>query len=174
MGLYSTQAELLEHLGKNPNDRSLFQRMLARGDVAKDEDGMYYIVSKDAIIDELKQRIKELGGMEATLRDKEDGVRHLSRRNNKLEEENCSLRNRVAELEEVVKAAGGSVNLSELEEAKVNAEYWEKECRRYWRLINNVISVCYRKLKGLLGSRFTMSEEEFKEAVIEEVKMSEE
>ena len=62
----------------------------------------------------------------------------------------------------------------ELEEAKVNAEYWEKECRRYWRLINNVISVCYRKLKGLLGSKFTMSEEEFREWVIEEVKMNEE
>jgi hypothetical protein len=37
-----------------------------------------------------------------------------------------------------------------------------------------VISVCYRKLRGLLGSKFTMSEEEFKEAVIEEVKMGEE
>jgi len=33
---FTTQAELLEHLGKNPNDRSLVQRMIARGEVVKE------------------------------------------------------------------------------------------------------------------------------------------
>ena len=56
---FATQAELLEHLGKNPNDRSLVQRMMARGEVIK-EWGMYVIVDKDIIIKELKEEIKEL------------------------------------------------------------------------------------------------------------------
>ena len=56
---FTTQAELLEHLGKNPNDRSLVQRMIARGEVVK-EWGMYVIVDKDIIIKELKEEIKRL------------------------------------------------------------------------------------------------------------------
>lgn len=56
---FTTQAELLEHLGKNPNDRSLVQRMIARGEVVK-EWGVYVIVDKDIIIRELKEEIKEL------------------------------------------------------------------------------------------------------------------
>ena len=56
---FTTQAELLEHLGKNPNDRSLVQRMIARWEVVK-EWGMYVIVDKDIIIRELKEEIKEL------------------------------------------------------------------------------------------------------------------
>lgn len=56
---FTTQAELLEHLGKNSNDRSLVQRMMARGEVVK-EWGMYVIVDKDIIIRELKEEIKEL------------------------------------------------------------------------------------------------------------------
>lgn len=56
---FTTQAELLEHLGKNPNDRSLVQRMIARGEVVK-EWGMYIIVDKDIIIRELKEEIEEL------------------------------------------------------------------------------------------------------------------
>lgn len=56
---FATQAELLEHLGKNPNDRSLVQRMMARGEVVK-EWGVYVIVDKDIIIKELKEEIKRL------------------------------------------------------------------------------------------------------------------
>ena len=141
---FRTQRELLEYLGKNPDDRHLVQRLIASWDVYKDG-GMYVL--------NVQQKKKDLV----------DEVREL--------------RERVAELEANKSVSVNTtvqVNNSDLEEAKVNAEYWEKECRRYWRLINNVISVCYRKLKGLLGTKFTMSEEEFKEAVIEEVKMSEE
>lgn len=39
---FSTQREVLEYLGKNPNDRSLIQRMVARWEVVK-EDWMYYV-----------------------------------------------------------------------------------------------------------------------------------
>jgi len=34
---FTTQAELLEHLGKNPNDRNLVHRMMKRGEVFKED-----------------------------------------------------------------------------------------------------------------------------------------
>ena len=86
---------------------------------------------------------------------------------------------RIRELEFLVEKLRGELTTikesdGDLEEAKVQWEYWEKECRRYGKLINMVIGVCYKKLKMLLGGRFTMAEDEFKEAIIEEVKNIEE
>lgn len=129
---FETQRALLEYLGKNPNDRSLVQRMIIRGEVYK-ENGMYILVNRDEKIKELEFLVEKLRGEITTIK-----------------ESNW-----------------------DLEEAKVQWEYWEWQTKRYWRLINSVISVCYKKLKMLLGGRFTMTEEEFKEAIIEEVKMSE-
>lgn len=34
---FETQRALLEYLGKNPNDRNLVQRMIAKGDVYKED-----------------------------------------------------------------------------------------------------------------------------------------
>lgn len=136
MKSFETKKALLEYLGKNPDDRRLVDRMMARWSV-RHFDGMYYLMEEEDV-DALVGKILEPRKVEVMA--------------DKVSDE----------------------TIAKLEEAKVNAEYWEKECRRYWRLINNVISVCYRKLKGLLGSRFTMSEEEFREWVIEEVKMWEE
>lgn len=135
---FRTQEELLRYLGKS-NDRNLIKRMIARGEIWR-ENWMYCIDW------EWEERIEVV-------------PHYFNTEDNAIVLKNSE---EVAKLKE------------ELEEAKVNAEYWEKECRRYWRLINNVISVCYRKLKGLLGSKFTMSEEEFREWVIEEVKINEE
>ena len=42
MVAFETQRGVLEYLGKNPNDRSLIQRKIARGEIVK-EDGMYYV-----------------------------------------------------------------------------------------------------------------------------------
>ena len=53
---FTTQAELLEYLGKNPNDRNLVQRMIIRGEVEK-RDWMYVLINKDEIIKELRERI---------------------------------------------------------------------------------------------------------------------
>lgn len=38
----------------------------------------------------------------------------------------------------------------ELNEAKIQWEYWEKECKRYSKLINLVIRTVYGKVKPLL------------------------
>lgn len=82
---------------------------------------------------------------------------------------------RIAELEKEVEELRGRIATFkeenwDLEEAKIQWEYWEKECRRYWRLSLNVIDICYNKFKQLLGSRFQESKEDFKEWVIEMAK----
>lgn len=123
---FSTQRELLEHLGKNPDDRNLVQRLIIKGEVVR-ENGMYVLVDKD-------ERIAELEG------------------------EVQKLRNEIVTMKE---------SNWDLEEAKIQWEYWEKECRRYWRLSLNVIDICYNKFKQLLGSRFQESKEDFKEWIIE-------
>lgn len=53
---FTTQRELLEYLGKNPDDRNLVQRLIIKGDVVR-ENGMYMLVDKDAIIEELREKI---------------------------------------------------------------------------------------------------------------------
>lgn len=59
---FATKRELLEHLGKNPDDRKLVDRMILRWEVFR-EDGMYYLVTnKQSLIDEvrdLKMKLRE-------------------------------------------------------------------------------------------------------------------
>lgn len=57
--LFSTKKELLEYRGKNGNDNKLVDRWILRGEVVM-EDGMFRLVDKDAIIEELKNEIKNL------------------------------------------------------------------------------------------------------------------
>ena len=59
---FTTQKELLEYLGKNPEDRHLIQRMIIRWEVYK-VDWMYHYVQKKDLYKEnemLRERIKEL------------------------------------------------------------------------------------------------------------------
>lgn len=126
---FNTQRELLEYLGKCPEDRSLVQRMIIRGEVYK-ENGMYYLVNKDEKIRELEILVGKLRSEIATMK-----------------ESNW-----------------------DLTEAKIQWDYWEKECKRYWRLSLNVIDICYNKFKQLLGSRFQESKEDFKDWIIDMAK----
>ncbi len=57
--LFSTKKELLEYRGKNGNDNKLVDRWILRGEVVM-EDGMFRLVDKDAIIEELENEIKNL------------------------------------------------------------------------------------------------------------------
>ena len=63
---FYTQRELLEYLGKNPNDRSLVQRMMIRREVLK-RNWMYILLDKDRIITELEREVRELRSEIATL-----------------------------------------------------------------------------------------------------------
>ena len=56
---FASQKDLLEYLGKNPNDRNLVKRKMRKGEVRM-EDGMYILVDKDSIIHELEEEIKRL------------------------------------------------------------------------------------------------------------------
>lgn len=58
---FETKRALLAYLGKNPNDNKLVDRLILRGEVVVEE-GMYVLVDKDAIIEELKERVAELEG----------------------------------------------------------------------------------------------------------------
>lgn len=65
---FSTQRELLEYLGKCPEDRSLVQRMMIRGEVFK-ENGMYYLVNKDEKIKELENLVAKLRSEITTMKE---------------------------------------------------------------------------------------------------------
>lgn len=64
---FKTQAELLRHLGKNENDRSLVQRMVIRGEILK-ENGGYILTNKEEKIKELEEEIKKLRSEIATMK----------------------------------------------------------------------------------------------------------
>ena len=64
---FKTQAELLRHLGKNENDRSLVQRMVIRGEVLK-ENGGYILTNKDEKIQELEKEVEKLRSEIATIK----------------------------------------------------------------------------------------------------------
>ena len=63
MQKFRKKRELLEYLGKNPNDNKLVDRMLLRGEVHM-ENGMYIYESKEMVlqqeVDELKKENKNL------------------------------------------------------------------------------------------------------------------
>lgn len=65
---FETQRALLEYLGKNPNDRSLVQRMIIRGEVYK-EDWMYILVNRDEKIKELEFLVQKLRSEIATMKE---------------------------------------------------------------------------------------------------------
>lgn len=57
--MFESKKALLEYRGKNPKDNKLVDRWILRWEVRMVE-GMYEIVDKDVIIEELKREIKSL------------------------------------------------------------------------------------------------------------------
>ena len=76
------------------------------------------------------------------------------------------LENEKAELEKRL-AVGG---IDKLDEYKENAKYWEKEAKEYAQYCADVVDVCYRKIKSVMGSKFTEDKETFKEWIQRMVK----
>lgn len=136
---FETKKALLEYLGKNPDDRKLVDRMIAKGKVYKDN-GMYVLVDRGSLLDEV-------------IRLRED-VKELKKLNEK---------------ESVVIQQQVVVNSSELEEAKVQWEYWERQTRRYVDYLEKVISVTYDRVKPLLWNKIE-EKSEFREHILEEVR----
>lgn len=64
MQYYKTKGELLERMGKNKGDVRLVDRLMAKGDVRKDENGYYFKMDKiREMYDELKRENEELKEM---------------------------------------------------------------------------------------------------------------
>lgn len=64
---FKTQKQLLEHLGKNVNDRSLVQRMIIRGEILR-ENGGYILTNKEEKIQELEKEVEKLRSEIATMK----------------------------------------------------------------------------------------------------------
>ena len=97
---FETKKELLEYLGRNPNDNKLVDRMIGRGEVEK-KDGMYYLIVDDEV-NVLKRKVKELEFQLAMV----DGVSGDVVAKGLYEDEqreNGELRERVLELERKLK-----------------------------------------------------------------------
>lgn len=122
---FETKKALLEYLGKNPDDRKLVDRMIAKGKVYKDN-GMYVLVDRGSLLDEvirLREDVKELKKSEPKW----------------------------------------TISSAELEEAKIQWKYWEWMARKYWKYCDEIMDICYNKVKAEMGSKFTESRESFKE-----------
>lgn len=95
---FETKKALLEYLGKNGNDNKLVDRMIKRWEVYR-EDGMYHLITnKQSLIDEnreLKLRVQEL--------EKSEWLNSLN----------------FEQTAEIIKLK------DELNEAKIQWEYWE-------------------------------------------------
>ena len=122
---FETKKALLEYLGKNPDDRKLVDRMIAKGKVYKDN-GMYVLVDRGNLLDEV-------------IRLRED-VKELKKSDSKW-----------------------TISSAELEEAKIQWKYWEWMARKYWKYCDEIMDICYNKVKAEMGSKFTESRESFKE-----------
>ena len=58
----------------------------------------------------------------------------------------------------------------ELEEAKINCDYYKKLANKYWRYCSDIMGICYKKVKSVMWSRYTETEEEFKEGIANMIK----
>lgn len=56
-----------------------------------------------------------------------------------------------------------TISSAELEEVKIQWKYWEWKAREYWRYCDEIMDICYNKVKAEMGSKFTESRESFKE-----------
>jgi len=152
---FETKRALLEYLGKNPKDNKLVDRLILRGEVYVEE-GMYYIVDKDSRIKELEAKIFSL--------EKEEG------KNTWLEHSDGDLRFISKAMGEKVLAHGEINKLKqELEEAKIQWEYYKERCEKYKKAINLVIHETYVVAKAKLGNKME-EEAEFREAILGKVR----
>lgn len=81
--IFQSKKEVLEYLGKNPDDRRLVDRMISKGEIEKTED-WYKLVQNKEVVD-LEEKIK----------DQEKKIREQEKRIEELEEENRELRERL-------------------------------------------------------------------------------
>lgn len=89
----------------------------------------------------------------------EDSIYHLVDKDAIIEE----LKKEIKSLKENKDKIAKESKTDELEEAKIQWEYWEWMARKYWKYCDEIMDICYNKVKAEMGSKFTESRESFKE-----------
>lgn len=123
--IFVNKKSILEYLGKNPNDRNLIERMIARKEIVK-VDGGYELVQKEDVR-ELRKRIEELEDKITMMEFDLDVARDKS---------NSS------DVEELKK---------DLKEANAQWLYWEDKAKKYTKAMNLVLQITYNTIKPKLG-----------------------
>lgn len=141
---FKTKKELLEHLGKNVNDRKLVDRMMSKGEVVMVDWEYEYNTPAEDFSGREKELMDKIDGLEFTLDLKESQIESLNNEINSLK-----------------KTSWGE----EYEELKVNYEYLQQKFRRLKRGYELVIQLTYKYAVKNWG----MEKEEYKEQLAEEV-----
>lgn len=149
---FSSKKEILEYCGKDGKDVRWLDRAIKDGRVIKME-WDYCTVS---------DYVKELEESES------DSIQIILWLKQEIEELKKSDSKQVVEsgLWDVSKLK------EELEEYKVNCEYWEARCKRYYDYMLQIISITYNRIKPMLWNKLE-SESDFREHIMSEVKQSE-
>ena len=142
---FKTKKELLEHLGKNVNDRKLVDRMMSKGEVVMVDWEYEYNTPAEDFSEREKELMDKIEWLEFTLDLKESQIESL---NNEIKE----LKNTPSSWEE-------------FEELKVNYEYLQQKFRRLKRGYELVIQLTYK----YAAKNMKITKEEYKEQLSEEV-----
>jgi len=142
---FKTKKELLEHLGKNVNDRKLVDRMMSKGEVVMVDWEYEYNTPAEDFSEREKELMDKIEWLEFTLDLKESQIESL---NNEIKE----LKNTPSSWEE-------------FEELKVNYEYLQQKFRRLKRGYELVIQLTYK----YAAKNMKITKEEYKEQLSEEI-----
>ena len=142
---FKTKKELLEHLGKNVNDRKLVDRMMSKGEVVMVDWEYEYNTPAEDFSEREKELMDKIDGLEFTLDLKESQIE--------------SLQNEIKELKKTPSS------WEEFEELKVNYEYLQQKFRRLKRGYELVIQLTYK----YAVKNWWMEKEEYEEQLAEEV-----
>ena len=124
---FTSQKDLLEYLGKNPNDRNLVKRKMRKGEVRM-EDGMYILVDKDSIIHELEEEIKRLKSL------KEGEGKNTLCSENATRSADATLERKIKELESDL-----DFQISENERLEAKVKRYQDSIRNSYYYINDTL-----------------------------------
>lgn len=145
---FKTKKELLEHLGKNVNDRKLVDRMMSKGEVVMVDWEYEYNTPAEDFSEREKELMEKIEWLEFTLDLKESQIESLNK-----------------EIEELKNTPSLWAQWEEYNELKVNYEYLQQKFRRLKRGYELVIQLTYKYAVKNWG----MEKEEYKEQLAEEV-----
>ena len=116
--IFQSKKEVLEYLGKSPNDRKLVDRMISKGEIEKTEDWYKLVQKEDGELEKLRRENEEL----------------------KKKVEELELDKEIRESNEVSEA--------EYKEARVQRLYYADEYEKEKKDKENRIRKCFQRIKA--------------------------